>query len=168
MKTLNTSAAFLALALGAASFSSLAANLTDPDTQPLTESFQTLDKNSDGLLNWSEASKDSLFTKKHFAAADTDHDGSLDPTEYSNYKSAAQQKNVKRVVSDSVITTKAKSEILATKGLKSLEISVKTHQGVVILSGFVDSEEAKAKAEEVVSKVDGVKSINNALVVKSS
>jgi len=167
MKTLNTSAAFLALALGAISFSSVAANLTDPETQPLTEAFQSLDKNSDGVLSWSEASKDSVFTKSHFAAADTDHDGTLDPTEYGTYRSAAQQKVVKRVVSDSVITTKAKSEILATKGLKSLEISVKTHKGVVILSGFVDSEEAKAKAEEVVSKIDGVKSINNALVVKS-
>jgi hyperosmotically inducible protein len=66
-----------------------------------------------------------------------------------------------------VITTKAKAKILETKGLKSLQISVETHQGEVLLSGFVDSAEAKAKAEEVVSQIEGVKSVKNSLEVKS-
>ncbi len=79
----------------------------------------------------------------------------------------AEQSSVGTVVDDSIITTKAKAEILAAKELKSLQISVETHQGEVILSGFVDNEEAKMKAEEVVSKISGVKSVKNSLEVKS-
>jgi len=79
----------------------------------------------------------------------------------------AEQGSVGTVVDDSIITTKAKAEILAAKELKSLQISVETHQGSVILSGFVDNEAAKMKAEEVVSKISGVKSVRNSLEVKS-
>jgi hyperosmotically inducible protein len=168
MRSLNTSAVLLALGLSATSFSSAAANLTDLDSHaPLAEDFSTLDRDGDGVLTWSEASKDSAFTKEHFSAADTDHDGTLSEDEYSKYKSAQQQKDVKRTINDTVITTKAKAQILGTKGLKSLEISVETHKGIVILSGFVDSEAARLKAEQVVSKIEGVKSVNNDLVVKS-
>lgn len=71
------------------------------------------------------------------------------------------------VIDDSIITAKAKTEILGTKQLKSLQISVETRQGDVILSGFVDNEAAKMKAEEVVSKIEGVKSVINSLEVKS-
>ena len=66
-----------------------------------------------------------------------------------------------------MITTKAKAEILATKDLKSLQISVETYKGEVILSGFVDSEAAKTKAEAVVTKIEGVKSVKNSLVVRA-
>lgn len=168
MNSLNTSAVLLALGLSATSYDSAAANLADLESHaPMAEDFSGLDGNGDGVLTWPEASKDPLFTKEHFSAADTDHDGTLSEDEYSKYKSAQQQKVVKHVIDDSVITTKAKAEILATKGLKSLQISVETHKGIVILSGFVDNEAAKAKAEEVVSRIEGVRSVSNSLVVKS-
>ncbi len=77
------------------------------------------------------------------------------------------KRSVGMVIDDSVITTKAKAEILRTKELKSLQISVETRQGEVLLSGFVDNEAAKMKAEEVVSKIEGVKSVINGLEVKS-
>ncbi len=75
--------------------------------------------------------------------------------------------NVGSVIDDSVITTKAKAKILATEHLKTLQISVETHLGEVILSGFVDSPMAKAKAEEVVLSIEGVKSVKNSLEVRS-
>lgn len=75
---------------------------------------------------------------------------------------------VERVASDSAITTKAKSEILATEGLKSLQISVETHNRVVQLSGFVDNADMKRLAEEVVSRVEGVRSVKNSLIVKKN
>lgn len=71
------------------------------------------------------------------------------------------------VIEDSVITTKAKAKILATKELKSLQIHVETRQGDVTLSGFVDNETAKMKAEQVVSGIEGVKSVTNGLEVRS-
>ena len=150
----------------------LQANAFDTDEveagqAPLAGEFSKLDLNSNETLTHVEARKDKLFTKKHFAKADIDHDGTLDQEEYANYKSTAQKKVAKVVVADSVITTKAKADILATKGLKSLQISVETHKGEVILSGFVDSEAAKTTAEQVVSKVKGVKSVKNSLEVRA-
>lgn len=90
----------------------------------------------------------------NMAAADTEADSS-------------SKRPVGVVIDDSIITTKAKAKILATKELKSLQISVETRQGEVTLSGLVDNEAAKAKAEEVVSGIEGVKSVNNGLQVRS-
>ena len=169
MKILHTSTLVIALTIGTASFSVTAADLSDPNNQaPLSGEFTKLDTNGNAVLNYSEASKDMTFAKhSNFQKADVDHDGTLDQNEYSTYKSASQQKNAKVAIKDSVITTKAKAQILATEDLKSLQISVKTHNGVVLLSGFVDNEAAKSKAGEVVSNIQGVKSVKNNLEVKS-
>lgn len=80
----------------------------------------------------------------------------------------AEPKNRKvgEVFDDSVITTKAKAAIFNTPNLKTLQISVETRKGEVALSGFVDSETAKMKAEEVVRNVGGVRSVTNYLEVK--
>ncbi len=78
-----------------------------------------------------------------------------------------EKRTVGDVIDDSIITAKAKAEILGTTDLKSLQISVETRDGEVILSGFVDNAAAKMKAEEVVSKVEGVKSVKNGLEVRS-
>lgn len=79
----------------------------------------------------------------------------------------ANKRSVGMVIDDSVITTKAKAKILATKDLKTLQISVETRQGEITLSGAVDNEAAKMKAEQVVSEIEGVESVNNALEVKN-
>jgi osmotically-inducible protein OsmY len=69
-------------------------------------------------------------------------------------------------VDDSVITTKIKSLLAADDFLKSFQISVETYQGTVQLSGFVNSQKAVDKAEEIVKSVKGVKSLKNNLIVK--
>ena len=71
------------------------------------------------------------------------------------------------VIDDSVITTKAKAAIFNTPDLKTLQISVETRQGEVTLTGMVDSDAAKMKAEEVVKNVDGVTAVTNNLQVKN-
>lgn len=159
----------IALAFGITNLQAYAfdTNTIEETQAPLAAEFKKLDVNANDTLTNAEAAKDKLFTSKHFETADIDRDGTLDQTEYANYKSAAQQKVVKRVASDSVITSKAKAELLAEKDLKSLQISVKTYKGDVILSGFVDNEISKQKAEVIVSKIEGVKSVRNSLVVKS-
>jgi hyperosmotically inducible periplasmic protein len=97
----------------------------------------------------------------------TNLESSNDLSEPQDTMVVAEQSSVGTVVDDSIITTKAKASLLADQELKSLQISVETHQGEVILSGFVDSEEAKMKAEQVVTAIGGVKSVNNSLVVKN-
>jgi osmotically-inducible protein OsmY len=69
-------------------------------------------------------------------------------------------------VDDSVITTKVISSLEADDFLKSFQISVKTYQGTVQLSGFVDSRQAADKAGEITRSVKGVKSVKNNLIVK--
>lgn len=70
------------------------------------------------------------------------------------------------VVDDSVITTKVKTALANEIALKSLQINVKTYQGVVQLSGFVDSAENAKKAGEVAQTIKGVKEVKNDLIVK--
>ena len=69
-------------------------------------------------------------------------------------------------VDDSVITTKVKSLLAEDDFLKSFQISVETFQGTVQLTGFVDSQKAVYKADEIVRSIQGVKSIKNNLIVK--
>jgi len=80
--------------------------------------------------------------------------------------STPQQSSTGEVVDDSVITTKIKSELAADEFLKSFQISVETRKGIVELSGFVDSQKAKDKAGQIARAVEGVKSVQNALLVK--
>jgi len=69
-------------------------------------------------------------------------------------------------VDDSVITTQVKTQLANDDFLKSFQISVETYQGVVQLSGFVDSQQAVDKAGQITRSVDGVKSVKNNLIVK--
>ena len=81
---------------------------------------------------------------------------------------AATQKHEStgQYVDDSVITTRVKAAILEESTLKMFQINVKTYQGVVQLSGFVDSAQSVSKAGEVARRVENVKSVANDLLVK--
>lgn len=70
------------------------------------------------------------------------------------------------VIDDSAITTKVKSALLAEKDVNSFDIKVKTFDGVVQLSGFVDSEWQIDKAVQVASGVSGVQKVKNDLIHK--
>ena len=71
------------------------------------------------------------------------------------------------VVDDATITTKVKSAVLAEPGLKSLQINVDTKDAVVTLSGTVDTPELKSRAVQITQGVQGVKSVNDNLSVKT-
>jgi osmotically-inducible protein OsmY len=80
--------------------------------------------------------------------------------------STSTKESTGQYIDDSAITTKVKTAIFGDPKLKVLQISVKTYKGEVQLSGFVDSAESAAHAADVASKVEGVKSVRNDLVVK--
>jgi hyperosmotically inducible periplasmic protein len=69
-------------------------------------------------------------------------------------------------VDDTVITTKVKSALLGDDVVKSFQISVETHQGIVQLSGFVDNWSQKSAAGKDASGVPNVKDVKNDLIVK--
>ena len=76
------------------------------------------------------------------------------------------QESTGEYVDDSVITTKVKSLLAADDFLKSFQISAKTYQGTIQLSGYVNSHKAVDKADEIVKSVKGVAGIKNNLIVK--
>jgi hyperosmotically inducible periplasmic protein len=67
--------------------------------------------------------------------------------------------NTERVGSDSWITTKVKSEIMADSVSKGFKVSVKTVNGVVMLSGVLPNDDAVAHVKDLAEKVEGVKSV---------
>ncbi|CAB3764725.1 transporter [Burkholderia sp. MSh2] len=63
-------------------------------------------------------------------------------------------------ITDTWITTKVKSQLAATDGVKSLDIGVKTVDGVVTLTGVLPSRIAVKKAIAVSRAVRGVKHVD--------
>jgi hyperosmotically inducible protein len=69
---------------------------------------------------------------------------------------------------DAAITAKIKAEILGDALLEVSQINVVTTDGVVTLSGDVDSQQSIDRAMEIAQSVKEVKSVDNNLVVKGS
>lgn len=68
--------------------------------------------------------------------------------------------SAERVVTDSWITTKVKSEILANSVSKAFKVSVKTKSGAVVLTGKLPSQDAIDLVKMIAEKVKGVKSVD--------
>ncbi len=69
-------------------------------------------------------------------------------------------KKSEQMVSDSWITTKVKSSLLADGTTKGLKISVKTVNHVVILSGTAGSQAEADKAVEIARSIKGVENVD--------
>lgn len=67
---------------------------------------------------------------------------------------------------DASITAKVKADILADPLLKVSQITVTTTNGVVRLSGVVDSPQSIERSKEIGRAVKGVKSVESELIVK--
>lgn len=68
-------------------------------------------------------------------------------------------------VDDAWITTKVKSALLADPQTEGLEIDVDTEQGVVTLSGEIDSAAEQKQAVEIASGIDGVQAVDDTQLV---
>ncbi len=71
-------------------------------------------------------------------------------------------------IADAEITAKVKAAIFAEPGLKTLQIGVDTVNGVVTLSGSVDSQQSGDRARALAAAVSGVNEVVNRLDIKSS
>ncbi len=70
-------------------------------------------------------------------------------------------------IEDATITAKVKTALIGEPGLKALKINVDTANGVVTLTGAVDTPQSLDRATQVAQAVEGVKSVDNRLNVKS-
>ncbi len=98
----------------------------------------------------------SLFVAALFLSVDMAQAASDDAA---NAPSNAVSK-AERAVSDSWITTKVKSEILANSVSKAFKVGVKTKRGVVSLKGKLPSQDAIDLVKMIAEKVKGVKSVD--------
>ncbi len=72
-----------------------------------------------------------------------------------------------QAIDDASITTAIKGKYLADDTLKGLDISVETEQGVVKLTGSVQSDSAKELATQIAQGVEGVVNVDNQLTVQA-
>jgi hyperosmotically inducible protein len=70
-------------------------------------------------------------------------------------------KSSEQPVTDTWITTKVKSELATTEGIKSGDISVTTKNGLVTLSGTVNSKAQVQKSVAVAKAVKGVRDVDS-------
>lgn len=66
-----------------------------------------------------------------------------------------------RVMSDSWVTTKVKSELLAKSIGDGTNVSVKTTRGIVVLTGTLASQDAVNDAKRIAEHVKGVKRVDS-------
>lgn len=85
---------------------------------------------------------------------------------FASCASTPERESSGEYMDNTVITTKVKSLLAKDDFLKSFQISVEAYKGTVQLSGFVDSQDAKDKAEQIARSVKGVESVKNDLIVK--
>jgi hyperosmotically inducible protein len=79
---------------------------------------------------------------------------------------ATERRAVGEYVDDATVTTRVKKAIYDEPTLKVTEISVRTEDSVVTLSGAVKTRTEAGKAEQVARGVKGVKAVRNELQVK--
>jgi osmotically-inducible protein OsmY len=76
-----------------------------------------------------------------------------------------QNEKISATMDDAEITAKVKAAIFSEPGLKTLQISVDTINGVVTLSGSVDSLPSSDRAKALAGAVAGVKEVKNHLAI---
>ena len=71
-----------------------------------------------------------------------------------------------QVLDDQTIETKVKAALMSDEVADAREVNVEVRRNVVLLTGFTESTEEKARAGEVARGVKGVEDVANVLVVK--
>ena len=83
-----------------------------------------------------------------------------------NIQSKEDRQTTGEYLDDAAITAKVKGTFVGQKGLDSLDIKVVTVDGAVTLMGDVDNQSQIGLAENAAKQVEGVKRVDNQLVLK--
>lgn len=84
---------------------------------------------------------------------------------YQGYKAGSDPRSVGTQIDDATITAKVKLKLLEDPVTKARKIDVDTVNGVVTLTGVVETEEEIKRAIEIARKVEGVKRVVNNLKI---
>jgi hyperosmotically inducible protein len=74
--------------------------------------------------------------------------------------------SVGAVIDDSAITAQVKAKLVGDPTTDAYKIEVETRNGVVQLSGFVDSADSRSRAGEIARGVNGVRDVRNDLELR--
>ena len=162
----KSASAAMATAVAVAISAPLYAAPDTPATDQPNPVFQKLDTDRDGYISRDEAAKLRNFGRA-FGEADDNRDGKLDGDEFVKAQSIYDRMRAKAYISDSVITARVKAALVKDKEVSALAVSVETDKGIVLLSGFVESEQQARRAQEIAASIAGVKTVKSNLVVKS-
>lgn len=75
-------------------------------------------------------------------------------------------RTVGTTLTDTAISAKVKAALAGDPDVKARNVQVETYKGTVQLSGFVDSPSNVTRAVDLARRVDGVREVQNALIVK--
>lgn len=109
---------------------------------------------------------DDTATQSSGAQSSRSESSGASPQSRSDSDSSPSMQRAERTVDDSVLTTKAKSALLADTTVKGSDIHVETNKGIVTLSGTVDNGRQRERAASIVRGIDGVKSVENKMTLK--
>jgi hyperosmotically inducible protein len=78
---------------------------------------------------------------------------------------AQADKSAGEVLDDNTVNASVKAALVGAKDVPSTDIQVETYRGVVLLSGFVETQAMKDKAAKVAQGVTGVQKLHNSIAV---
>lgn len=121
-----------------------------------------------GMAGAGERTREAVATVKEKTAAAVDRTKEMASNAARKTENTVDRagERTARAASDSAITTKVKAGLVAEPDLSGMEIAVDTEQGVVMLSGFVESKSEADRAVQVAKSVEGVTSVKSAIKVK--
>jgi osmotically-inducible protein OsmY len=93
--------------------------------------------------------------------------GSSIATLSSGCAGTATRESTGEYIDDAATTTKVKAAFVKDPLVKALQVNVDTFKGTVQLSGFVDTAEQKARAEQIAAGVNGVTAVKNNISLKT-
>lgn len=79
----------------------------------------------------------------------------------------ATRQSTGEYIDDTALTAKVKTALITDETVKAFDVQVETFRGAVQLSGFVDSEAQKSRAEQVARNVAGVRNVVNNIALKT-
>ncbi len=77
------------------------------------------------------------------------------------------EKTIGEAIDDKITGSRVKTRLMGEPGIRSMNIDVDVHKGVVTLSGILSSAELKQKAIDLAAATKGVKKLVDNLVVKT-
>ena len=81
---------------------------------------------------------------------------------------SATRESTGEYIDDATTTTKVKAAFVKDPLVKALDVKVDTFKGTVQLSGFVDTAEQKARAEQLAAGIQGVSGVKNNITLKTA